>query len=508
MALMRCMLNEWTPGTQGLRFSRLVFVGIILACATTVGSCYGDEAEKSGEKRDVAKILNVYKQQFVPLDTQVLIIGIDGATWDIIDPMIEQGRLPYLSRLIENGSRANMLSVTPTLSPALWTTVATGKTPDKHGIRGHLALDPTGDSRPVMSSSYHRLVPALWNIASFFGLKVGFAGWWATYPAEEVNGFIVSDRATIRRQNVDKLYTRTHNIKIDTKPHREEDIYPPEFFGAIRALFRQPKDLRADEFHLFAELSEEEMEEIRTEPLDTHVPMSIIMRTYLEDSATFGICLDQIREQRLNLVGLWLGGVDASEHLFWQYFRPQDYDVHVPDPKLVKKYAEVIPKNYEYIDGWLGHALEAVDGTWTIVVLSDHGHHAKTDFGKTGNTKEYYLPWSGEHLDAPDGIFILSGRHAKKGGDRRLTIELADVAPTVLHLLGVPVGEDMDGRVAREFIDDSFMTAHPIRKFPTLDILPWKPRQTSPLPEVAAETLEKLKALGYIGGDNQPQKTP
>lgn len=452
----------------------------------------------------MATILRAYERQYTPLDSKVFIIGIDGATWDIIDPMIEQGRLPHLSRLIKNGSSARMRSLKPTKSPALWTTMATGKLPAKHGILDFLAVAPGGETKVSLVSSYHRQVPALWNISSFFGLRVGFAGWWATYPAEEVNGFIVSDQtSTIRRAAMRKMF----KLEEETEGHREQDVYPPGFYRQIQAFFRQPKDLSNEEVLRFANLPSEEIEKLKTTPLDRRVPMSVVMRAYLLDGAMFNICINQIRERGMNLVGLWVGGVDASEHLFWQYFRPRDFKQHVPDAKLVKKYSQVIPNYYSYIDEWIGRSLESLDPSWTVMVVSDHGHHAQVHFGSP-DIKEYFVLASGEHEDAPDGIFILSGQHARKGGDRAKKVALADVAPTTLYLLGIPVGEDMDGTVALEFLDESFLAAHPVGIVPTLDILPWKPRKTSPLPEVDAETLEKLQALGYIGDRDEPEENP
>jgi len=68
------------------------------------------------------------------MPTRTLIIGIDGATWDIIDRLADQGRLPNLKKLAGNGVRARLRSIPPFVSPVLWTTIASGKNSDKHGI--------------------------------------------------------------------------------------------------------------------------------------------------------------------------------------------------------------------------------------------------------------------------------------------------------------------------------------------------------------------------------------
>src|SRR5437867_1769339 len=124
---------------------------------------------------------------------KVVLVGLDAADWQIIDPLAAAGRLPTLARLKRTGAWANLRSMDPTLSPLLWTTVATGKPPEEHGVLDFLALDPkTGLRVPVSSAA--REVKALWNFFTEAGRSCGIVAWWATYPAEAVNGRLVSDR--------------------------------------------------------------------------------------------------------------------------------------------------------------------------------------------------------------------------------------------------------------------------------------------------------------------------
>src|SRR6266542_3226350 len=114
----------------------------------------------------------------------VILIGLAGA-----------GRMPNLARLVREGRSLVLKSFVPILSPVVWTTIATGMTPDLHGVLDFQEVDPqTGASVPISGRS--RRLPAVWNVASAEGLRVGVVGWWATHPAEEVNGFFVSDRAS------------------------------------------------------------------------------------------------------------------------------------------------------------------------------------------------------------------------------------------------------------------------------------------------------------------------
>jgi predicted AlkP superfamily phosphohydrolase/phosphomutase len=115
-----------------------------------------------------------------------------------MDPLLAAGRLPRFKSLIERGARGILRSENPTASPALWTTIVTGRPRAQHGISGFLVREH-GRKRGRLVASGDRKTLALWNIASALGRRVGFVGWWASWPAEAVDGWIVSDRATRER---------------------------------------------------------------------------------------------------------------------------------------------------------------------------------------------------------------------------------------------------------------------------------------------------------------------
>src|SRR6185369_18045311 len=99
------------------------------------------------------------------LARRVAVIGWDAADWRLIHPLLDRGLMPNLQRLIERGVMGNLCTLSPSISPILWTSIATGKTADRHGIAGFLEPDPvTGGVRPAASTS--RRAKALWNIAS------------------------------------------------------------------------------------------------------------------------------------------------------------------------------------------------------------------------------------------------------------------------------------------------------------------------------------------------------
>ena len=123
--------------------------------------------------------------------TKVLLIGLDGASWNVIEPLIKEGRLPNIKRLMDRGSRARMKVFLPIESEVIWTSIATGKTPDKHGIIARLMEDPrTGEYVPP--SSNLRKAKAIWNILSEKGKKAGVVHYLVTRPPEDINGVMIS----------------------------------------------------------------------------------------------------------------------------------------------------------------------------------------------------------------------------------------------------------------------------------------------------------------------------
>ena len=123
---------------------------------------------------------------------KLLLIGWDGADWEHIQPLLEQGLLPNIKAFMEAGTTGNLATLGPVLSPMLWNSVATGKHAYKHGIYGFTEPDHNnGGARPF--SSYSRKTKAFWNICSQMGLKSNVINWWASHPAEPIDGCIVSN---------------------------------------------------------------------------------------------------------------------------------------------------------------------------------------------------------------------------------------------------------------------------------------------------------------------------
>jgi hypothetical protein len=122
----------------------------------------------------------------------IALIGVDGADWNTIDRLLATGELPTFAALKRAGSTGVMRPEPPLLSPLIWTTIATGRRPEDHGVLDFMVDLPGGGQAPVTGGA--RRTKALWEIFSDAGRPVFVAGWWATWPADRVRGAIVSDR--------------------------------------------------------------------------------------------------------------------------------------------------------------------------------------------------------------------------------------------------------------------------------------------------------------------------
>ena len=180
---------------------------------------------------------------------RVVVLGLDGVDPETVDLLVGEGKLPHFARLRQEGAYGRLHSERPLLSPIIWTTIATGKTPDVHGIGHFVAVNPqTGEELPVTSQM--RKVKALWNIASEAERRVAVVGWWATWPAEQVRGEIVSD------------HTCYHFLFAGGATGAGEPAgmtHPAELAREIAPMIRRPTDLTAADLEPFVRVPPEDL---------------------------------------------------------------------------------------------------------------------------------------------------------------------------------------------------------------------------------------------------------
>jgi predicted AlkP superfamily phosphohydrolase/phosphomutase len=264
---------------------------------------------------------------------KVLIIGIDSATFDIILPMIEEGKLRHLSSLINCGSRGILKSTIPPVTPPAWVSFMTGKNPGKHGVFDFYVSPSYGYSRTVWNSKYIK-AKTIWKILSEVGRKVGVVNLPMTYPAEKINGFIIPGLQ----------YSLNKNGNFSYPPELMEEV--EELFGEYRVSYGNIESLFGNDLDTF--LKEwREIFEVRRRTL-----------------------LHLIENKKWDVFMAVFYSIDAIQHHFWKFF---DKEHHLYNPALSEKYKDIIPEFYEKIDSVIGELLARIDKYTIVIVLSDHG---------------------------------------------------------------------------------------------------------------------------------------
>ncbi|MDA1008586.1 MAG: alkaline phosphatase family protein [Planctomycetota bacterium] len=363
-----------------------------------------------------------------PLARRLLIIGWDAADWLIIDRLIAAGQMPALKKLIDGGVRADLTTLEPKLSPLLWTSIATGKTPDKHGILNFVEPKPDGSGLQV-STSTSRSTKALWNILSQSGLRTRVVGWYATHPAEPIAGGVVS------------------NVVQEGEPSKSSAPWP------LAPAAVSPESQRDHIASLRQRTSTFSEKTLRTLlPAAASLGSNNARVATLSKLMSYATTIRQVGVDALRDRDSWdcamifFDAIDTVGHHFMQFAPPRMS--HVSEKEL-KQFGSVMDRVYEWHDNALADLLDAAGSDTTVVLLSDHGFHSDHLRPHLGDVPPERRAELESSWHRPLGILVMSG-----GGIRTQANpshpNILDITPTALTLLGLPAGEDMDGRVLAE----------------------------------------------------------
>ena len=388
--------------------------------------------------------------------------------------------MPNWARLASEGFRADMKSFYPVLSPILWTTAATGVGPDVHRVLDFQETDPkTGTKLPVSGRS--RAVPAVWNLASAAGKKVGVVGWWATHPAEEVDGFFVSDRAS--------------PMLFGDLP-RAGVAFPASLAPGVEQIVARDGAVSDADIARFLDVPPAEIAAARGSGAGMENPVVALARILAATRVNHHIARDLYDRNRPDLMALYLEGTDEIGHVFAPYSPPR---LACTSEEDFNRYHRAVEVYYGVIDRILGQWMRRAkeDGA-TLVVHSDHGFK----WGADRTCARSSTNWStAAYWHRMNGVFAAWGARVRPSKNRA-KVSIFDVAPTVLALEGLPADRRMTGRpVAAAFTG--------LGALPKKDLF-----GTVVVRRVAAESLstaeaseyaKKLRALGYLtGGESQP----
>lgn len=385
---------------------------------------------------------------------RVVLVAVDGLSLDWILPLAADGKAPSFRFLMRQGAWGRVESFVPTAPPVIWTTVATGVLPYRHGILDYVRFEISGggaslalapryllfrrlerlglaSARPVDSGD--RRVPAFWSILGHFGLEVQVLDWWATFPPEPVEG-------AIRPQ-------------------------PPGGWEA-------PGGVSADPLAEAPELVREVEERLArmadwggTPDPGAEVLEATVRRALALDMRALAEARRVDAEAPPTVLALYLPGLDLVQHRFLGYAMEAPHRDGTGRADVL--FGDVVARYYRFLDEELGSFLAGDAGApRMLLVVSGFGVERLPPWSlrRLWAGQE---AWEGYHDHAPAGAYFALGAGIRGERDELAAIQPSDILPTFLYYLGLPVGRDMHGRPRVDWFDDAFIGAQPLAYVPS-----------------------------------------
>jgi hypothetical protein len=384
---------------------------------------------------------------------RLCVIGLDSASLDALLPLAEQGQVPTLAGLLQRGSYARLKTLSPTWRLPAWTTLSTGKYPFKHGLLSPQVLSaPAFGSgarlrlvpqwmgfeiwgrfghAPAASDSAARRARALWEIVASTGRPATVVAWPASAPLGDEVGGGATDRF------------------FGANGGRPEDVVPAGAAAALAELRRNPQELGAELRGFFG----------------ADAP-TVVLNAAAADRWRTSVAQNLLARQELRDGGLWLflrglGNVSARYYGGYAAAR-QEGSQEANDLRA----AQDVTAYYRYADALIERVLS--EGAFDLVaVVSAHGVNGLSGWRRALALLAASRSLAGRTDDAPDGLLLLVGNGVKPG----LIAEarLVDVAPTLLYALGMPIADDLDGRVLTDAFSEEFLAGQALSFLPSYE---------------------------------------
>ncbi len=310
------------------------------------------------------------------------------------------------------------------------------------------------EAKNTFAQSIHWREPPVWQLLGRAGSPVGVVGYWATWPAYEVNGFLVSSHVGLRGLKRGKTTQR-----LTWPPELAQELLPlAPTDGEVEKLMRRFASpgcvpTRPDKWKTFAEV-------------------------LWQDDFYWRIGRKLMDSPKPGFYSIYFESVDVASH----NFLPLRDGAPLPEG-CGEEARGIVASTYEQIDQWVGGLLARMPRDVTVFIVSDHG------LVTVGDRGDHY-PW---------GMFLASGPAIRKS-DRLWGASVLDVAPTLLYLFDVAIPLDMDGKLLVQILEPAGLKARPPRYVPAT---PWQSIVTAVTGEDEPgekEILERLRGIGYLDG--------
>lgn len=260
-------------------------------------------------------------------DQHVLFIGLDGATWEVLAPMMEDGALPNIKEFRDKSAYGPLQVYGKAFSPSVWTTMATGVKRSVHGI---VSYTVAGDEGNYLAGSSHRKVPAIWNIVDKAGLYSGLINYMVAYPPERIRGINL-----------------TRMVPLGAIPY-EEKTWPRELIPRVEEIVEAVPEARGADAHA------------KDLNYELHV-LEDLLKAFWDPSYSF--------------FTMYTHSTDDCEHRYWSFMHPEDFEGTLLEPSAADIAAkkDVIADHWREVDGLFEYLNAVADRNTSVIVVSDHG---------------------------------------------------------------------------------------------------------------------------------------
>jgi predicted AlkP superfamily phosphohydrolase/phosphomutase len=334
-----------------------------------------------------------------PNDRKVLFVAIEGLDLEMVKAGLRD-RMPRLAELMRRGMAIPLFGEHATMDPASvgidparsWTTIATGAPPNRtssekgsaHGIT-ELLTRVRGSYDDVPVTAEHRKLPAMWDLLSAAGVRCAIVNWWTTWPAEPVNGWLVSDRFLLDRFElgpfgpagrvdlppVDPSYR--HGAKYLTWP----DSLADELAAQLKPTLERPPHPIFPQLQVWLS---------KAVDAGTHADLLSLRQAVQGDWIAKEAAVALLRRDRsIRFCACHLDALDVACHGFWKHIDAIRWQ-RDPDPAIralllpdFRNFSDVIPAVAAAIDSMLGELVDAMGKDAVVVLASDHGMQPDSD---------------------------------------------------------------------------------------------------------------------------------
>jgi len=342
---------------------------------------------------------------------RVAIFALDGADWELLTELSNDGRIPNIRALTQGGTSATLQTIQPTVSPLVWTSLATGLTPDRHGV---IDFTDRAANRPVDGGT--RRAPALQDIAEAFGRKTLVVDWWTAWPPR-VDGAVTFDSPVVLMPDA---------------------VHPAALRARTAPLTVAPESIGFAQVGRFVNITAQEFETAVASggPSDpVNILRDTLAKTWTDHRA--GISLYQQRDPLLTMVSY--EGTDTVNHLFAPYHPPYREGM---SQTQYRKFWPTVANYYSEIDRLIGEWMKVLPDDTTVILVSAHGF-------RWGKNRPWTQPAGRSALSdhRNPGVFVAYGNHVAPSRASHV-MSIFDVVPTVLSVLGLPKSTEMQGNHA------------------------------------------------------------